>query len=81
MPDETLAGEPGHGLREAVASLGHPDALSVFIGPEGGLSPEEAAAGREAGLRPISLGPRILRTETAAIVVCALLLYEAGDLG
>ncbi|MBU0609585.1 MAG: 16S rRNA (uracil(1498)-N(3))-methyltransferase [Armatimonadetes bacterium] len=81
MPDEALAGEEGSGLREALAALGQPEALSVFIGPEGGLAPEEAAAGREVGLRPVSLGPRILRTETAAIVVCALLLYEAGDLG
>ncbi len=81
MPDEALAGEPGHGLRDALATLGHPDELAVFIGPEGGLSPAEAAAGREAGLLPVSLGPRILRTETAAVVVCALLLYEAGDLG
>lgn len=81
MPDETLAGQPGHGLRETMERLSHPDSVSVFIGPEGGISPQEAAAGREAGLEPISLGPRILRTETAAIVVCALLLYEAGDLG
>jgi 16S rRNA (uracil1498-N3)-methyltransferase len=81
MPDEALAGEAERGLREALAALGQPETLSVFIGPEGGLAPEEAAAGREAGLLPVSLGPRILRTETAAIVVCALLLYEAGDLG
>ena len=76
-----MAGQPEHGLRRALAELGGPEALAVFIGPEGGLSPEEAQAGRAAGLRPVSLGPRILRTETAAIVVCALVLYEAGDLG
>lgn len=81
LPDETLAGEPGHGLREVLATLGQADALSVFIGPEGGFTPAEAAAGREAGLLPLSLGPRILRTETAAVVICALLLYEAGELG
>jgi 16S rRNA (uracil1498-N3)-methyltransferase len=81
MPDETVAGQADHGLRRALAELGSPEALAVFVGPEGGLSPEETQAGREAGLRPVSLGPRILRTETAAIVVCALLLYEAGDLG
>jgi len=81
MPDEALAGQPGQGLREVLATLGHPEALSVFIGPEGGFTPEETATGRAAGLTPVSLGPRILRTETAAVVVCALLLYEAGELG
>lgn len=79
--DEALAGQPGPGLREAWTELGEPARLSVFIGPEGGLTPEEESSGRAADLRPVSLGPRILRTETAAIVVCALLLYEAGDLG
>ncbi len=81
MPDETLAGQEGHSLRETLAGLSSWEALSVFIGPEGGFAPYEAASGREAGLLPVSLGPHVLRTETAAIVICALLLYEAGDLG
>jgi 16S rRNA (uracil1498-N3)-methyltransferase len=81
LPDETVAGQAEFSLRRVVAQLGDPEALAVFIGPEGGLSPQEAQAGRAAGLQPVSLGSRILRTETAAIVVCALLLYEAGDVG
>lgn len=39
----------------------------VFVGPEGGFAPEEAALAQELGARMLSLGPRILRTETAAI--------------
>ena len=56
-------------------------ALEIAIGPEGGFSPDELQACQLTGFQRIGLGPRILRTETAAVVVCALLLYEAGDLG
>lgn len=79
--DETLAGEVACGLRQALVGLQHPARLSLFVGPEGGFSPREASAARVAGLQPISLGPRILRTETAAIVICALTMYEYGELG
>lgn len=50
-------------------------AVSIFIGPEGGFSPEEIAMAKEAGIRPVSLGRRILRTETAAMVVLSWLIY------
>jgi len=52
----------------------------VIIGPEGGFSSDEVARAREAGARAISLGRRILRTETAALVVLAALLYARGEL-
>lgn len=55
-------------------------AFSVFIGPEGGFSEEEAALFADAQARPISLGPRILRTETAGILMLSILQYEIGDL-
>ena len=51
------------------------NAVSVFIGPEGGFEPEEVELAREAGVHPISLGKRILRTETAALVVLSWLIY------
>jgi 16S rRNA (uracil1498-N3)-methyltransferase len=54
---------------------------SVFIGPEGGFSPEEVQRLKESGAIFASLGPRILRAETAAIIATALLMYELGDLG
>ncbi|MBV8368892.1 MAG: 16S rRNA (uracil(1498)-N(3))-methyltransferase [Candidatus Eremiobacteraeota bacterium] len=52
----------------------------VVIGPEGGFSAEEVARARDAGARAISLGRRILRTETAALVVVSALLYVCGEL-
>lgn len=55
--------------------------VAVVVGPEGGLSSREIAWLGERGARTVSLGPRILRTETAAIVACALILYEYGELG
>jgi len=51
------------------------DEITLFIGPEGGFTEEEVAAARAAGIIPVSLGPRILRTETAAIVGCTLIIY------
>ncbi|MBV8748244.1 MAG: 16S rRNA (uracil(1498)-N(3))-methyltransferase [Candidatus Eremiobacteraeota bacterium] len=52
----------------------------IIIGPEGGFGEDEVARAREAGARPISLGRRILRTETAALVVLSALLYARGEL-
>jgi len=52
----------------------------VAIGPEGGLSHREARAAQVAGAHLISLGSRILRTETAGLVTCSALLYASGDL-
>lgn len=54
--------------------------LSLFVGPEGGLSNAEVARAPELGALTVSLGPRILRTETAGPILAALVLYEAGDL-
>lgn len=55
--------------------------IAVFIGPEGGFSQKEIKKAVEAEVVPVSLGPRILRTETAGLVACSLILYELGDLG
>ena len=43
--------------------------VAIFIGPEGGFTPEEVKMAEENGIRPISLGKRILRTETAGLAV------------
>lgn len=73
--------EGGVPLRQALEA--HPAALSfaLFIGPEGGLAPDEVALAREAGAIPVTLGPRILRTETAPLAAAAAILYARGDLG
>jgi 16S rRNA (uracil1498-N3)-methyltransferase len=53
----------------------------VVVGPEGGFAEREAAAAEEAGMRAITLGRRILRTETAALVALSCILYECDELG
>jgi 16S rRNA (uracil1498-N3)-methyltransferase len=55
-------------------------AITVLIGPEGGLTHAEQDAAMEAGFVPVRLGPRVLRTETAAIAALTLLQQEFGDL-
>ncbi len=54
--------------------------IQVFVGPEGGFSTAEIALARSHGIRPASLGPRILRAETAGVVAAALILYAANDI-
>jgi len=54
--------------------------IAVIIGPEGGISPQEAAALNEAGAKTASLGTRILRTETAGPAAAAMILYEKDDM-
>jgi len=70
----------GELLKQALKQ--HP-ARSIYamVGPEGGFTEEEMAQARGAGFIPVKLGQRILRTETAAITLVALLQYELGDLG
>jgi 16S rRNA (uracil1498-N3)-methyltransferase len=53
----------------------------VIIGPEGGLTPAEAALATTGGFLPVTLGKRILRTETAGPAVLAILQYVWGDMG
>lgn len=55
--------------------------IAVLIGPEGGFSVDEVEMAKRFGAVSVTLGPRILRTETAGIVISSLLLYEIGDLG
>lgn len=68
-------------LKEALQA--HKDAkkLGVIIGPEGGLSNEEVEVAQDAGGIAVSLGRRILRTETAGLVAATAILYETDNLG
>lgn len=50
--------------------------VNIFIGPEGGYSSEEAVKAENEGFTPVTLGPRILRTESAAPCVLSMLIYE-----
>lgn len=75
--------DQGQGLRQLADSItgSRPSRVFLIIGPEGGITPEEAAAAKTRGARSLSLGPRILRTETAAIAAITMLQYLWGDLG
>ena len=74
-------GERARGLRQALTSI-FPDQtrLALLVGPEGGFSDTEANLAVNAGLLLVSLGTRILRMETAALVASALVLYEGGEM-
>ena len=70
---------PGAALRldDVPAPVTH---VTVLIGPEGGLTESEEELARSAGFLPVRLGPRVLRTETAAIAALTLLQRKFGDL-
>ena len=55
--------------------------VRIFIGPEGGFEESEVAYARAHGVRPVSLGKRILRSETAAIATVTAVMYESGEMG
>lgn len=63
------------GIRQFVQGF-RGESIGVFIGPEGGFAEEEIALAQENGITPITLGKRILRTETAGMTTAAILLYE-----
>ena len=64
-------------LKEALQRAG--DRLFLFVGPEGGFEPGEAELAASLGADVLSLGPRILRTETAPLAALSAILYEKGD--
>ncbi|OPZ83180.1 MAG: Ribosomal RNA small subunit methyltransferase E [bacterium ADurb.Bin429] len=70
----------GHALPEIAAAHPRLDAVTLYVGPEGGWTDEEAALLRAAGARPIHLGGRVLRAETASIAAVTLAQYLWGDL-
>jgi 16S rRNA (uracil1498-N3)-methyltransferase len=71
--------ERGGGL-EACLRRPRPGGVRLIIGPEGGFSPREAAQARDAGYQIVSLGPRRLKVETAALTALALVQFAWGDL-
>jgi len=71
-------------LGEVLAAVREPGRLRrahIVIGPEGGLDRDEVQVMTQAGFVPVSLGPRLLRAETAGPVLLSILLYELADLG
>lgn len=71
--------EQSCGLRAAIGSARFTTA-SIVTGPEGGFSPQEVALAQENNMKICSLGPRILRCETAPLCALSALLFASGDL-
>jgi 16S rRNA (uracil1498-N3)-methyltransferase len=69
---------PSKGMLDVIDGLPEGGSLIVFVGPEGGWSPDERRAAVEAGAVPVSLGPTVLRTETAAVAACAAVAMRSA---
>ena len=63
-------------LKEAIKKASKENVVSVFIGPEGGFEEAEIEKAKECDVVPVSLGKRILRTETAGFTTLSILMYE-----
>ena len=74
----TLHPRAEHGINQL---QGHPEKIRLLIGSEGGLSSEEIETTKNQGFKEILLGPRVLRTETAALTTISALQLRFGDLG
>jgi 16S rRNA (uracil1498-N3)-methyltransferase len=74
--------QEGYGIKNVIQSL-HIEVkkVGIVIGPEGGFEEAEIEKLKELGAHIVTLGPRILRTETAGFVCASLIMYEIGDLG
>lgn len=74
----SLVLSPGEG--SSLTKFDRPSgAIRLLVGPEGGLSPDELSAAKRAGFRSASLGPRVLRTETAGVAALAAMNALWGD--
>lgn len=62
--------------KQLIESVEPGQQIAIFIGPEGGFDPEEIRIATETGIQPITLGKRILRTETAGFTTIAWLMYQ-----
>lgn len=73
-------GEEEKSLRQVLAAIPKPEELILVVGPEGGFAREEVEFFMARGAHPVSLGPRILRAETAGPVTAALILYHYEEI-
>lgn len=68
----------GHVLAACNVAAG--SRIELFVGPEGGFTGDEIERARRHGVQPVTLGPRVLRAETAGIVAATAILFHAGEL-
>jgi len=75
--------QEGQGIRYVAGEVKNREikSVAIIIGPEGGFEDREIQEFKQLGAFIVTLGPRILRTETAGFVALSLLMYELGDLG
>jgi 16S rRNA (uracil1498-N3)-methyltransferase len=81
--DLTLLASPDaqdNTLRDSLGRCDTIDSAALLIGPEGGFVPEEIEQCVSKGAAAFTMGPRVLRTETAAVVASSLILYELGEM-
>jgi len=71
----------GERLKEVLEGSKEKRKIFFIIGPEGGLNQEEVGDAKEKGFIPVTLGKRILRSETASLCLLSILQYEWGDIG
>lgn len=67
------------GINAVISKCSDVATASIFIGPEGGFTQQEIQLAESNNIKKITLGPRILRTETAGMVALSLIMYELGD--
>jgi 16S rRNA (uracil1498-N3)-methyltransferase len=76
-----LCEKEGERLKEVLKRLKEGVGVFFIVGPEGGLSEEEVDQAKKMGFFPVTLGRRILRSETASLCLLSILQYELGDIG
>ncbi len=79
MPYEVLGHQGECSLKEILQKKSYRE-IGILIGPEGGFSDSEAKIAMDAGIRLIGLGKRILRTETVAAAMTAMIMYEMNEM-
>lgn len=73
--------ESDKGIKKVITRNADIKKVGIIIGPEGGFTKDEVEEVTRWGGSSVSLGPRILRTETAGLVTTSIVMYELGDLG
>ncbi len=79
MDKSVIPYEKAEGMKvanEEIEKMVTCQSVGIFIGPEGGFAEEEIELAKEMGITPISLGKRILRTETAGLCILSVLMFE-----
>ena len=65
--------------RRVISDISGNKSVAVFVGPEGGFDPKEVLSAQAGGFYPVTLGKRILRTETAGLMMLSVLMYTLED--